>query len=185
MTYDNIKSDLSANNKNEVFTITENEFLEKYPDIFKIIDSCYNFNTIDGHDFKVCKFDSTIFDKEGPVNKGDIFYYFKGQYCNYALIKIAGYEFWGYLTIDLSDGNVYYTMKKPITYNCDIIVSYDNYYSEEEISIIDIKSKKQLVIGIEEWYTVDFKMNESNFYFKLKEMNNCGGKFKYIKIKIK
>jgi hypothetical protein len=76
-------------------------------------------------------------------------------------------------------------MKKPITYNCDIIVSYDNYYGEEEISIIDIKSKKQLVIGIEEWYTVDFKMNESNFYFKLKEMNNCGGKFKYIKIKIK
>jgi len=181
LTYNSITSDLTANNKKDVFTITENEFLEKYPEIFKILDSCYYFKTIDGQNYKICKPDSTLFDQEESVNKEHLFYYFRGQYCNYALIEMAGYEFWGYLTIDLSDGNVYYTMRKPISYNCDVIVSYANYYGEEEISIIDTKSKKQLVIGIEGWYTIDFKMNENDFYFKLKE----GDEFKYIKIKIK
>lgn len=154
---------------------SENDFLDEYPHIFHPINSCYHFEVVNHPNQKICCFD-TIVDY-----KGDVHYKFKGVYCDRALIYIEGYEYWGYLTVDLVNGSTFYTMGYPQTVDCQMILSHDNYYLEEEIALTNMQTKKQLVLGVEGWTTKETKQTSNKFYLKLEDLS-CPYEFKYMVI---
>lgn len=157
---------------------SEDDFLKEYPNIFIKKGLCYYFKTEEGEELKACAIDTASDSKE------NLQYKFKGQYCNNSLIFISGYESWGYLSVNLLNGKAFSTMGNPMTSNCQIIYSYSQYYGEEEITIFDIATKKQLGLIIDGWYTEESKQNINKIYLKMKSMN-CSEKVKYIKITIK
>ncbi len=113
-------------------------------------------------------------------------YIVRGIYFNNALIETIGYESWGFISVNLKNGLAFYTMGKPLSSNGETAISYSNYYGEEEIALIDLKSKKQYVIGIEGWITIESKVSENVYYLKLKpHMNKCKNEVKFLKVKIK
>jgi len=157
---------------------SEDYFLKKYPNIFIKKDLCYYFKSIDKKELKACSIHSTLEDKE------NLQYEFKGQYCNNSLIFISGYESWGYISVNLTDGLAFRMSGKPLTSNCNIIYSHTQIYGEEEITIIELDTKKQLGLIIENWYTIDSKQDINEIYLKMKSLD-CPEEIKHIKISIK
>ena len=166
--------------------MSEQSLSKKYPEIFKIKDSCYTFPTnlnigigIRTAELKVCK--NRIQSKEYSD------YEFKGIYCGNALIEIIGYESWGFLSVDLKNGLAFFTMGKPLTSNGETAISYSNYYGEEEIAFTDLKTKKQYVIGIEGWRTIESKVFKNVYYLKLESdfQTDCKKERKYLKVERK
>lgn len=161
---------------------SEIEFTEKYPKIFKLKDSCYSFKTNLGDEIgilKICK--NKVQSKEYSN------YEFRGIYCGNALIKIEGYESWGFISVNLDNGFSCFTMGKPLTSNGETAISYSNYYGEEEIALTDLKTKEQYVIGIENYRTIESIVNNNVYYLKLESeyTTECKKKNKYLRIKIK
>jgi len=151
LVFSKVTSQLIEEKQKEIKPRIESDFIKQYPHIFKWENKCYNIKGIDKKIFHICAYDSTKNMKERSQ------YEFKGQYCDFALIYVSGYEWWGYISVDLNDGIGFYTMDTPLTYDCLTSFSNSNYYGEEEISITNIETKKQLVIGIEGWTTIEFK----------------------------
>ena len=165
---------------------SEFELTEKYPKIFKYKDSCYSFKAnidirigIRTAELKACKYLL-----KGKENSN---YEFKGTYFGNALIRITGYEFWGFLSVDLENGLTCFTMGKPLTSNGETAISHSNYYGEEEIALTDLKTKKQYVIGIEGYRTTESITFENSYYLKLtsKLHSSCEKNIKYLKVEIK
>lgn len=163
---------------------SEFELTNKYPEIFKLKDSCYTFssntnNKLKKFELKACKY---LLKENGYSD-----YEFKGTYFGNALIKITGYESWGFLSVDLKNGLTCFTMGKPLTSNGKTAISYSNCYGEEEIALTDLETKKQYVIGIEGWRTIEIKETKNNYYLKLKYgfQTNCEKEIKYLKLEIK
>lgn len=177
--YDNVKSIQSEQSSNVLNIKSETYFLENYPNIFNMDSLCYKFYSNDSVYIKACRKNST-FDELEQMN-----FLFKGQYCNNALIYVSGYEYWGYISVDLSNGEAFYTLGSPLSLDCNTVVSYSNYYLEEEIAITKLDSKKKFVIYIDGWKTIDAKFTRNDFYFKMKPIKNCQDDFKYLKIKLK
>lgn len=167
-----------TNQETRIIPVSELEFTRKYPMIFVRNKNCYDFKSNKNERIKVCNYDSTKNLREREN------YEFKGQYCDFALIYVSGYEFWGFISVDLNNGNAFYTMGIPKTIDCKISLSHSNYYREEEIAITDLTSKNQLVLGIEDWTTEETKKVENEYYIKLKTYLNLKLVHKYIKIKI-
>ena len=168
----------------ELTQITEHKLVKKYPEIFNFKDSCYKFPVIKNieigiseNELKACK---NLIQSREYSN-----YQFKGVYSDNALIEINGYESWGFLSVDLLSGLTCYTMGKPYTSNGKTIISYSNYYGEEEIALTDLKTKKQYVIGIEGWHTIESKVFENEYYLKLEPfMSKCENEIKYLKVSL-
>jgi len=170
----------------EFTQMTELKLTEKYPAIFKLKDSCYIFPAnpnngigIETDELKACM------NKVQTKEYSD--YQFEGVYCNNALIRVTGYEHWGYLSVDLQNRLTCFTMGKPLTSNGETAISYSNYYGEEEIALTDLKSKKQYIIGIEGWTTVESKILKNVYYLKLEShaVNKCEKEITYLKINLK
>ena len=139
--------------------ISEIELTKKYPEIFKLKDSCYTFpaNANNGigiktPELKACKY---LLKEKGYSN-----YEFKGTYCGNALIEITEFEGWGFLSVDLKNGLTCFTMGKPLTSDGETAISHSNYYGEEEIALTDLKTKEQYVIGIQGWRTIESKVSK-------------------------
>ncbi len=170
----------------EFITKSEVELKENYPDIFKLKDSCYTFPA-NSHNrignkrgiLKACK--------NGIQSKEYSDYRFIGDYCGNALIEVTGYESWGYLSVDLNNGLTCFTMGKPMTSNGKTAISYSNYYGEEEIALTDLKTKKQYVIGIEGWRTIESITYQNIYYLKLESefQTDCEKEIKYLKVERK
>ncbi|MCB0380403.1 MAG: hypothetical protein KDD24_04050 [Flavobacteriales bacterium] len=156
----------------------EEYFQKEYPNIFIKKGLCYYFKSIEGEELKACAIDTSIDFKE------NLQYEFKGIYCNNLLIYISGYESWGHLSVSLLDGMTFSTLGKPITSNCKLIYSYSQNYGEEEITIFDVATKKQLVLIIDSWFTDESKQDDNNIFFKMKSMN-CLEKEIYLRVSIK
>lgn len=159
-------------------SLSEQEFIEKYPHLFIKNGNCYDFKAIKNEPIIVCGFDSTKNLKERTN------YEFKGQYCDFALIFISGYESRGFISVDLKNGTSFYTMGVPKTIDCETSISHSNYYMEEEIAIINLNTKNSLVLGIEDWTTDETKQIDNEYFIKLKKYSNLKLIYKYIKIKI-
>ena len=164
---------------------SETELTKKYPEIFKIKDSCYTFSANlnigigkKTPELKACKY--LLKEKEYSN------YEFKGTYCGNALIEITEFEGWGFLSIDLKSGLACYTMGQPLTSNGETAISYSNYYGEEEIALTDLKTKKQYVIVIEGWRTIESKVVKNVYYLKLESefQTVCEKDIKYVKFEI-
>ena len=170
----------------EFTPMSELELTKKYPEIFKLKDSCYNFqaNIDNGIGIKTAELKAC---KNKVQSKEYSDYEFKGIYCENALIEIKGYESWGFLSVDLKNGLTCFTMGKPLTSNGETAISYSNYYGEEEIALTDLKTKKQYVIGIEGWRTIESKINLNIYYLKLESdfQTDCKKEIKYIKVELK
>lgn len=165
---------------------SEFELTKSYPEIFKLKDSCYTFSAnpnigigIKTPELKACKY---LLKEKGYSN-----YEFKGTYCGNALIKITGYESWGFLSVDLENGLTCFTMGKPLTTNGETTISHSNYYGEEEIALTDLKTKEQYVIGIEGYHTTETITFENSYYLKLTSElhSSCEKNIKYLKVEIK
>jgi hypothetical protein len=79
-------------------------------------------------------------------------------------------------------------MGKPLTFDGKTAISYSNYYGEEEIALTDLKTKRQYVIGIDGWITIESKVNKGIYYLKLEsefKSGDCAKKIKYLKVEIK
>lgn len=170
----------------EFTQMSELNITKKYPKIFKLNDSCYTFpaNTNAGigmipGELKACKY--LLKDREYSN------YEFKGIYFKNVLIEIIGYESWGFLSVDLQNGLSCFTMGKPLTSNGETAISYSNYYGEEEIALTDLRTKKQYVIGIEGWRTIESKTSKNIYYLKLfpEFQTDCKKEMKYLKMEIK
>ncbi len=177
--YTNAVAKLIEESKINLIPRTENEIVNQYPNIFEKNDKCYEIKRIDKKPISVCNNDSINDIKMRSQ------YQFKGQYCDFGLIYISGYEWWGYISVDLITGIGFYTMGVPLTLDCKIIFSNSNYYGEEEISFTNMETKKQLVIGFENWTTVEVKQNNKNFYLKVEPFGRRDKEMKYIKVEIK
>ncbi|WP_422090628.1 hypothetical protein [Tenacibaculum ovolyticum] len=166
---------------------SELELTKRYPEIFKLKDSCYTFSAspdigigIKTQELKACKY---LLKEKGYSN-----YEFKGTYYGNALIEITKFEGWGFLSVDLKNGLTFFTMGKPLTFDGETAISYSNYYGEEEIALTDLKTKRQYVIGIDGWITIESKVNKGIYYLKLEsefKSGNCAKKIKYLKVEIK
>ncbi|QCX39033.1 hypothetical protein FF125_11525 [Aureibaculum algae] len=165
---------------------SEIELTKKYPEIFKLKDSCYTFLAnpnigigIKTPELKACKY---LLKEKGYSN-----YEFKGTYCGNALIEITEFEGWGFLSVDLKNGLTCRTMGKPLTSNGETAISHSNYYGEEEIALTDLKTKEQYVIGIEGWRTIESKVSKNSYYLKLESefQTGCEKEIKYLKVEIK
>ena len=95
-------------------------------------------------------------------------YKIEGKYCDLILIYTSGYESWGHFTVDPTNGHAFSTLGKPMTHNCKYTLSHSNYYGSEEISIINITSRKQLLIDINNCTTSGTKYINGSYYVKLK-----------------
>ena len=166
--------------------ISEIELTKKYPEIFKLKDSCYTFpaNANNGigiktPELKACKY---LLKEKGYSN-----YEFKGTYCGNALIEITEFEGWGFLSVDLKNGLTCFTMGKPLTSDGETAISHSNYYGEEEIALTDLKTKEQYVIGIQGWRTIESKVSNNSYYLKLESefQTSCKKEIKYLKVEIK
>ncbi|SFD05170.1 hypothetical protein [Algibacter pectinivorans] len=166
--------------------ISEIELTKKYPEIFKLKDSCYTFRAnanngigIKTPELKACKY---LLKEKGYSN-----YEFKGTYCGNALIEITEFEGWGFLSVDLKNGLTCFTMGKPLTSNGEATISHSNYYGEEEIALTDLKTKEQYVIGIQGWRTIESKVLNNSYYLKLESefQTSCEKEIKYLKVEIK
>lgn len=170
----------------ELIPMTEEKVVEKYPTLFKRRDSCYTFRAnpnvgigISAPELKACK--------NRVQTKQYTDYKFKGVYSNNALIEVIMFEGWGFLSVDLKTGLTFFTMGKPLTSNGETVISYSNYYGDEEIALTDLKTKKQYVISIDGWTTEEFKLYQNTYYFKLKRVYNtdCEKEIKYIKVRMR
>jgi hypothetical protein len=170
----------------ELAIISEQNLTKKYPEIFKLKDSCYLFSAnlnktleIKAIDLRVCK--NNIQTKEYSD------YTIKGVYCGYALIETIWNEYWGFLSVDLDDGSTFFTMGKPLTANGETAISYSNYYGEEEIAMTDLKTKEQYVIGIQDWRIKESKVSGNSYYLKLESQfhTDCTKEITYLKLKLK
>ncbi len=179
LTFSKVTSEFIEEKQKEIIPRIESDFVRQYPQIFKKENKCYNIKGMDIKPFYACEYDSTKDIKERSQ------YEFKGQYCDFALIYVTGYEWWGYISVDLTNGIGFYTMGIPLTCDCITSFSYSNYYGEEELSITNMETKKQLVIGIENWTTIELKQKNKDYYLKLEPFGKRGKQFKYIKIEIK
>ena len=160
---------------------SEIELTEKYPEIFKLKDSCYSFKTNLGNKIgilKICK--------NKAQSKEYSNYEFKGIYYGNALIKTEGYEGWGFISVNLDNGFSCFTMGKPLTSNGETAISHSNYYGDEEIALTDLKTKEQYVIGIEGWRTIESNVLKNSYYLKLESefQTDCEKEIKYLKVNI-
>jgi hypothetical protein len=96
-TFSNIESQLTKENQKHIITREEKDFIKNYPQIFIKKDKCYNIKSIDGKPLGICEIDST------EDIKARKHYEFKGLFCDFALIYVTGYEWWGYISVDLTD----------------------------------------------------------------------------------
>ena len=165
---------------------SELELTKKYPEIFKLKDSCYTFSAnqnigigIKTPELKACR------NKVQTKEYSD--YKFIGTYCGNALIEITGYESWGFLSVNLKNGLTCFTMGKPLTSDGETAISYSNYYGEEEIALTDLKTKEQYVIGIEGYHTTETIIFENSYYLKLTSElhSSCEKNIKYLKVEMK
>ncbi len=177
--YTNVNAKLVEENKINLIPHSENDLVNEYPNVFKKKDKCYQIKRINKKPISICNNDSI------DEIKMRSHYQFKGQYCDFGLIYISGYEWWGYISIDLIDGIGFYTMGFPLTLDCRTLFSHSNYYGEEELSFTNLESKKQLVIGFENWTTLEVKQLEKEYYLKLEPFGSRDNELKYIKIEIK
>jgi len=179
LTFSKVTTQLIVEDQKETKPRTESDFVKQYPQIFKKVDKCYNIKGIDRKPYDICEYDSTKDMKERSQ------YEFKGQYCDFALIYVTGYEWWGYISVDLTNGIGFYTMGIPLTCDCITSFSHSNYYGEEELSFTNMESKNQLVIGIDNWSTVESKQRDKEYYLKLEPFDQRDKQYKYLKIEIK
>ncbi|WP_139195614.1 hypothetical protein [Aquimarina amphilecti] len=164
----------------------EQKIITTYPKTFKLNDSCYTFN-------KKFTYSTTNYRRilkacniNGSVPKESLGYQFKGIYFNHVLIEVSGYEHWGYLSVDLENEETLYTLGKPLSSKGKTAISYSNYYSEEEITITDLKINKQYTIGIEDLVTAESYVIKDVYYLKLTSnmRPNCYKKIKYLKLQL-
>ena len=162
----------------EFSPLSELVLLKEYPEIFTRKDSCLIYKS-DTKETSLCN--------KNVQSKEYFSYEVKGNYCGYALIKTTGYETWGFVSIDLKNGTSFYTLGKPLTLVGETSISYSNYYGEEEIALTDLKTKKQYVIGIEGWRTIQSKAYSNTYYLKLVSgfQEDCEKEMKYLKIALK
>jgi hypothetical protein len=175
LTFVNAKPLFDDSAGKKLIPVSESDFIKDYPGIFIRSDKGYAFKALNNRTLKAISVENDSF-----KDRRD--YEFKGRYCNFALIYIFGYEYWGYISVDLNDGIAFYTLDIPKTSDCKTAVSYSSYYSEEEIAIIDLETMKQIVITIDQWTTIDFKQADDGFYFMLRSVNPLDNKYKYVRI---
>ncbi|QCX39416.1 hypothetical protein FF125_13575 [Aureibaculum algae] len=170
----------------EFTPMSESDLIKKYPEIFKIKDSCYVFPANSNIDIGI-KTTELKACKNKTQSKAYSNYDFKGVYCDNGLVQVQGYESSGFLSIDLSNGLTSYTMGKPFTSNGETAISYSNSYGEEEIALTDLWTKKQFVIGIEGWRTKESQVQDNVYYLKLESefQTECDRETKYLKLRIK
>ncbi len=182
--YEKVKN--SAEKYIDFTPMSELDLTTKYPEIFKLTDSCYvfpassnNHMAIKTGELKACK--------NKTQTKAYSNYDFKGVYCENGLIQVQGYESSGFLSIDLSNGLTSYTIGKPLTSNGETAVSYSNSYGEEEITLTDLWTKKQYVILIEGWRTKESQVQDNIYYLKLESefQTDCARESQYIKLRAK
>ena len=142
LTFVNVKPLFYDSAGKKLIPVSESDFIKDYPGIFIRSDKGYAFKTLNNRTLKAISVENdNVKERRG--------YEFKGRYCNFALIYVFGYEYWGYISVDLNDGIAFYTLDIPKTSDCKTAVSYSSYYSEEEIAIIDLETMKQIVITID------------------------------------
>lgn len=176
--YDSISSLSNDVNEVEITPHTEDYFIKEYPSIFIKDHGCYKFKSVGNLVLQACKTDSTVNMKE----QSD--YEFVGQYCNFGIVYVHGYEYWEYISVDLSSGYSFQTLSKPKTINCNYVMSIRNYYGTEEINIIDLVTKNRFDLAIENARIIESKQNKNGYYLKLKSFGK-DAEFKYFKILIK
>lgn len=177
--FNNSESIHMESDRVEIIPMTEKDFVQEYPEIFKNPENGYTIQAISGS-YGVRRYKS----KYG--HKGWTDYEFIGKYCNYALIFVTAYEDQrGYISVNLTDGIGYYTLNSPLTIDCNICLSYSNYYGPEEISLVNMNSKKSTCININNWNVIETRYFGSNYYLKLESSENFKIKNKYILFKLK
>jgi hypothetical protein len=179
LTYTSVTPLFDSYEMQELKEKSETELVKEYPEIFLKEGDCYKFH--DGQEVQfVCSLDTTKDMKEYSR------YEFAGVYCNQALIYRQGYEWWDYLSVDLSDRKTVRLSGKPITYNCETLVAYGYDYGTG-INVVDLQSKNQITIGTGDWEVSESKQTVDEFYFELKKGNavDYRGETKYIRIKLK
>lgn len=149
---------------------------DTYPNIFYEINGIYTFKLYDGKEVKVQNHRSEDIKENQSYSFIDI-------KCNMALIKISGYESWGWLCVNLENGLTIFTLGTPNFKDCESIFAADNYYGEAEMTIAYLNEKKQITILYDNWmYVNNFTLGDNTYYLSLKKMNN--NYFKIIRIKI-
>lgn len=126
----------------------EKALVKMYPATFSLKNSCYTFKSFNGQEIKVCKF-------QGANMKEYSTYEFVGTNCNLILINTGQYESWGNLYVNPNTGEAFSTMGEPIYLNCDYLYSHSSYYGEEEISIVNLNDKRNMVLIYDGWSTVE------------------------------
>jgi len=176
--YDSIISLFNEENEVEITHHPEDYFIKEYPSIFIKSHGCFKFKSVGDLILKACKTDSTVNMKE----KSD--YEFVGQYCNFGIIYVHGYEYWEYISVDLSNGYSFQTLSKPKTIDCKYAISIGNYYGTEEVNIIDLVTKNRFDLAIENASIIESNQIGNGYYLKLKSFGK-NAEFKYFKISIK
>ncbi|HPE57430.1 MAG TPA: hypothetical protein PK904_13570 [Bacteroidales bacterium] len=176
--YETIISSHYEDNEVEITYHPEDYFINEYPSIFANAHSCYKFKSEGDFILQACKTDSTV------NIKGQSDYEFIGQYCNFGIIYVHGYEYWEYISVDLTTGYSFQTLNKPKTFDCKFAISIGNYYGIEEVSIIDLVAKNRFDLAIENANIIESKPVENGYFLKLKIFGKDAG-FKYLRILIK
>lgn len=155
----------------------EDFFTRNYPQIFKKDSSGYTINTVNMGELKISKsgLNEDIRDYKD--------YEFKGLFCNKALVYVSSYEYWEFLTINLSKGWTQKTLGEPITWDCKMAIAHSNYYTEEEISILDLEKKLEFMFTFNEWTTEEVRFSDNSFYIKIKPMGLKRNR-SYIKVNV-
>ena len=154
----------------------ESALVKTFPNVFSLKDSCYTFKSISGGEIKACKL-------KGSDEKDYSTYEFVNANCNLIQLSIGVYEGWGNIYVNPNTGEAFYTGGDPIYLNCDYLYSHTNYYGDEEISIVNLRDKKYMILNFDGWYTIESFTFQSYFVFKLKSYN-CRDKVKYLNVLI-
>jgi hypothetical protein len=183
-TYDKVPE--NAEKYIEFTPVSELEIIKKHPKLFKFKDSCYRFKArmnngigIKTPELSACKY----LNEEKEYSN----YELKGIYSNHVLIEVTKFEYWGFLSVDLKTGITFFTMGKPLTSHGETAISFSNYYLDEEIAFTDLKTKKQYIVGIDGWRTIESKSYKNTYYLKLiaTSTKDCEEKIKYLKVEVK
>lgn len=172
----------------DMVPLNEEQLKIKFPDIFKRKYFCYLFPISKAAkrrnlpaEIKVCR----------NRGKGKIStdYKFIGQYGNHVLIKIWGYEWRGFVSVNLSNGQAFSTKGKPFTSNSITAIShsYDAYTDNgTSIQINGLGSDMVYHTNFSDWSMLETIFSKGAYYIKLeKTIPRYIRPIRYLKFTIK
>lgn len=125
---------LSFDNSDSIETV----LLTDYPLLFKKENNGFSLKDIGGNSISVKRKTSS---EDPKSNSG---YKIKARYNNFIIIHHYSYEQWGYILVNLKNTWAYTLPSKPIFIDSELIYSFENYYGDSVIKIIDTKRQSDI-----------------------------------------